>query len=340
MAALFFVFYLLLPAACLIGVRKRRPSDSLDHELSEELRGLGMLLIVMAHAVKSTDNYATFFFFVSAILGVGACFLLSGYGLYKSLKAKTGYLDHFLAKKFSRVLIPFVLLFLLSLFFDWIHGDELRLRDILLNFVTLRFEGSLLWYLKIQLLLYVFFFLAFRFFSGSRAIAAVFVLTVSYIVISACCGLKSYWYNTCLFFPLGVLLARYDYAVLPVITKKTCVAVSSIIFVLLFCFIFFFGRLNLEYLIDTAYILTFLAAAVGFFSYWRGSRVLSFFGKRSMEVYLIHTLLLKRDLFGIFSPEKAWTYLLLLGATALAGWLLFPIDNWLAKKLLPERKAL
>ena len=81
MLSLIIVFYFVIPAICLIGVEKKPISALLiEKDTAIELRGLSMLLIILAHAVGTDSNYATFFFYVSAILGVGMCFLLSGYG--------------------------------------------------------------------------------------------------------------------------------------------------------------------------------------------------------------------------------------------------------------------
>ncbi len=329
--------YVFLPALCLFGVRKKAADNTLSKDITTEIRGIGMLLIVLAHAVEQRDDTAAFFFYVSAVLGVGACFFVSGYGLYKSFASKKDYLDRFLLSKFSRVLVPYFLLFIISLIFRIVLKDSISLKDVFLELITLRMDGLLLWYLKIQLLLYVFFFLSFRFFSEKK-IVALFVFTIIYIIIAWKSGLTAYWYNTCLFFLLGVVFAKYEKKLLPVITSKFGTLVSLGTFLFLFLVIFFFGRLNIEFIIDFFYIFSFVAFILSLLSFFSGSKVLSFSGKYSMEIYLIHLLLLRRSMFGLFSSDKLWSYLLLLAATAFFSWFLYPVDNRIIDKLLRRKR--
>ena len=333
MAQSFLALYLVLPALFLIGIKKRNTSDRIITDTSLELRGLGMVLIVLAHAVGDHPDNATFFFYVSAILGVGACFLLSGYGLYKSYQSKEGYMRRFLVPKFSRVLIPYLLLLLID------HGvtaavtGNFQIRTVLSDLITLQINTHLLWYIKVQLLLYLFFYFGFRFLEEKKAVLCVFVLTALFIAIAVMAGLQAYWYNTCLFFPLGIILAKFDRKLIPLIINWKGIALSAISFGFIFLVIFFFGRMQIAFLIDTAYILSFLSLMIGLFSRWGGSKVLSFLGKRSLEVYLVHVILLGYSPYGMFSHENAWSYLLLLILTAAIGYLLFPIDNTLSRKL-------
>lgn len=332
MVLLFLFFYCFLPGVSIIGLRKHDYSSQLRKDTTTELRGLGMLLIILAHAVGTYINNITFFFYVSAVLGVGSCFFLSGYGLYKSFLTKERYLDRFLVFKFARILIPFTVLFILTVTYSLLTG-KFNLSQKIIELFTLRIDELLLWYLKIQLLLYLFFYLSFRFLS-KRAIIGVFVLTIVYILVAWTAGLVSYWYNSCIFFPFGILIAKYDQKIIPLLYNKLCVLISFFVFILIFLLIFFFGRMGIEYIINTVYIISFIALMLFFFNRWTGSIVLSFFGKCSMEVYLIHLLLLKYNLFGLFSPDKVISYILLLGITAITSWMLFVADNRIAKLLI------
>ena len=323
----------MLPISFLPGVKKRNVSDHIITDTSTELRGLGMALIVLAHAVGSNSNTATFFFYVSAILGVGACFLLSGYGLYKSYHTKEGYMDHFLIPKFSRVLIPYLILLVVDHVITAVLTGSFQIRSLFIELLSLKINTHLLWYIKVQLLLYLFFYVGFRFLDEKKAILCVFVLTALFIAIAIIAGLQIYWYNTCLFFPLGIILAKFDRKLIPLIVSWKGIILSSLSFGFVFLTIFFFGKLHMAFLVDTVYILSFLILSIGLFSRWGGSKVFAFLGKRSMEVYLVHVILLGFNLFGIFSHENAWSYLLLLIITAVISYLLFPIDNALAKRL-------
>ena len=315
MAQYFITLYLLLPISFLPGFKKRNVTDHISSDTSTELRGLGMALIVLAHAVGNNSNTATFFFYVSAILGVGACFLLSGYGLYKSYHTKEGYMDHFLIPKFSRVLIPYLILLVVDHVITAVLTGSFQIRSLFIELLSLKINTHLLWYIKVQLLLYLFFYVGFRFLDEKKAILCVFVLTALFIAIAIIAGLQIYWYNTCLFFPLGIILAKFDRKLIPLIVSWKGIILSSLSFVFVFLVIFFFGRMQIELLIDTFYILSFLSLMVGLFSRWGGSFVLTLMGKLSMELYLVHVLFIGRNPWNLYSPQKVWTYLLLLSVS-------------------------
>lgn len=320
--------YIIPTLLSLFFIKKQENKNLLSKDATLSIRGIGMLLIVFAHAIEGTVNTYTFFIYVSAILGVSSCFLVSGYGLYLSFEKKENYFKGFLFQKFFRLLIPYLIFFVISIIYKFITKQGVDISSIGYELLTLQLDGLLLWYLKIQLLLYLFFYISFKFIKNKNiSIALLIVLTVTYYTIAWQFELKSYWYNTCLFFPIGILLARFKECILPLIKKWYIMVLSGLICLITFIVIYLFGRMNLDFLIDNIYMISYNVFIIGLFLNISNSYFLKIFGKYSMEIYLSHLLLLNWDLFGIFDSNNGFTYLLLLIVTVIFSVPVFIISN-------------
>ena len=313
--------YLIVPLCCLWGVSLyREQTTSLSQDITLSIRGVGMLLIVFVHAIENYINPQTYFIYVSGVLGVAACFLVSGYGLHKSFVRKEHYLKGFLQTKALRMLLPYGVLYLAYLLFSRFSGDTPSFSVIAGELLTLRMDGLLLWYLKVQLLCYGIFYLCYRFIPGSKTrMAAVFGGIGLWMLLAMALDLGATWYNTCLFFPLGLLLAEYEKPVLRLLKKPAAILVNGGATVMLFAVIYFFGRFGLDLMYDWVYMLVFNAALIGMLLHIRGSRLLNLLGKYSMEVYLLHVLLLKENPLSLFHADAGISYLLIAAISLLTA---------------------
>ena len=127
----------------------------------EPLKGLLALMVIFCHIVPyvkfgvlgELGNYGP--------IAVGMFFFISGYGLLKSLLCKDGYLQHFLSKRFSKLIPPITIVTLcfISLETEW---EREKLVDIL----SLLAEGNTLtpyaWYVYVILLYYILFYIIFK----------------------------------------------------------------------------------------------------------------------------------------------------------------------------------
>lgn len=323
------VLYLIVPLLCLWGVLFRKDeTDALAQDITLSIRGIGMLLIVFVHAIEGYLNLQTYFIYVSGVLGVAACFLVSGYGLHKSFLRKENYLKGFLQTKALRMLLPYAVLYIVYLVFSLFAGDAPTLSTIGNELITLQLDGLLLWYLKVQLLCYVIFYLCYRFIPGSKArMAAVFGGIVLWMILAMALDFGVSWYNTCLFFPVGLLLAEYEKPVLRLLRKPVSILVNTGATVMLFAVIYLFGRFGLDLMYDWVYMLVFNAALIGMLMHLRGSRLLNAFGKYSMEIYLLHLLLLRENPFALFHADDGVSYLLIVVLSLAAAVPLYRICN-------------
>lgn len=321
------VLYVIIPIICLIGAKKRKSIDDfLDKDATLAMRGVGMLFIVYTH--KAAENICpdTYFYYVSGVIGVGICFLVSGYGLHISYKKKNDYLKGFWLPKVLRLLLPFLIAFIIFWLLKMAQGNECQALEVFKSLITFRIPGTTLWYLKIQMLMYVTFYFAYRFaIKPWKKILGVFFVAIIYMIIAALCGLEQFWFNTCLFFPIGLLLAEYQEKLLPIIRKKLPFIISIIIFASIYGMLYFFGRMNMALLIDTVYMLCFCMILLWIGQYFTRFRVLEIIGKYSIEVYLLH-IVLGGSWFDATNP---FAYILIPLICVLIG---MPI-HWLSEKI-------
>lgn len=329
------VIYIVVPVLCLLGVHRRKSVESiLTKDATLAMRGLGMMFIVFTHMAAEFICISTYFFWVSGAIGVAICFLVSGYGLHVSNKRKDNYLCGFWLPKILRLLIPFVLALILYWLRLHLEGRTMSIQTFLGSLFTITFPGTTLWYLKIQFLMYAVFFFTYRYLKGTkRRIVGVFAATAAYILIAAAAGMELFWYNTCLFFPLGLVLAEYQDHILPVLRKNRIALLAGAVFVFLYAVLYFFGRLGLDFLFDSVYMLFFCVLLLWLVQHFSGFWVLEILGKYSIEVYLLHIVI-----GGIFPSDEPASYILTPVVSVLLGIPVQWASGKIAGYLLNHRK--
>ena len=119
---------------------------------------------------------------------------------------------------------------------------------------------------------------------------------------------ETFWYKTCLFFPLGVWFSTVDFSFLPLLRKKTTCIIFAFISFFMFAIIYFKGRMGMELLVDGIYMYAFGLFLVGLSPFFEESLLLGWIGKNSLEVYLLHCLVLR--MAGTYFPgTQAVSYL-------------------------------
>lgn len=311
------ILYLAIPLICLLGVRRRTGKENiLDRDATLAMRGLGMLLIIYTHLSQRNLCAETYFFYLSGVVGVAICFFVSGYGLHISYKTKNNYLAGYWFPKIMRLALPFWMTLVLSWVIAFACGETVTLSSIAESLLTVTLPGATLWYLKIQLLMYAIFYCAYRFAADMRLkLAAVFLAAAVYFVLAAVVGLEMFWYNSCLFFPLGLLFAEYQQRLLPIVRSKWFLIITGSACAGIYGILYFFGRLNMDLLIDNAYMLCSCAVLLWAVQTFTGLRALEILGKYSIEVYLLH-IIIRGQWFAATNP---YAYILTPLACVLIG---------------------
>lgn len=144
-------------------------------------------------------------------LSVACFFFLSGYGLYASYQIKGRYyIKTFCRKKiipFYEVMCLFIAIYFLA---NTIYGQNISIW-VLIKYLT--FGGTIIgngWYLQVQLVLYLLFYITFRYAKEDRAIPCIIGECMSMCIILYLCGFESTWYEGIMAFPLGMVWCRYQ----------------------------------------------------------------------------------------------------------------------------------
>lgn len=262
---------------------------------TDKLRGIAIMLIIFCHyfqKVHTTEAFSKLVYSSLGAIGVGIFFMLSGYGLMTSKMKKVNYTKGFLKNKLLRIYsVCFIGYILVSIIF--LISKTPFNNNIFLEFITFSLPNTLMWYLKVQVGMYVLFWIASIILKNkSNKSFAITILVVCIIYMAVCfiTDVQFVWYENTLFFPAGIFLAMYKDKVYSFMSKRYTLSliVSILAFIVgVISALMFFetkkGPFELIYIFG--FIVLLFTASVKISG---NSRILDFFGKYSLELYISH----------------------------------------------------
>ena len=299
---------------------------------------IGIIFHHLSQWVTTGEEFSNFGYMGTYIVSV--FFFLSGYGLYVQNGRKENYLDNFLVKRLSKVLIPFIVISSIYLIYRRMNGQVLSS----VYFIDLFKKGSTViyngWFVDIIILMYIFFYISFTVFSNKKiAILVNTVFIIFYIVLAIKLEYGFWWYDSSLPFVLGLIWAKNKKYIDEILNKYYFIILVCITG-LLFTFhqySFILKKLNLvdSYSYALAANIDNIIFTIFFVLTMRkidfsNSRLL-FLGKISFELYMIHGLVM--SIFGKYFVtsrlnDVIFTILVLIVSISLA-WLI----NLIIKKI-------
>ena len=187
-------------------------ADYASRDQSRAINGICIVLILFSHTfAKVAPNgvfdqlYAPMRVFLGQFVVVPFLFY-SGYGMMESLTKKEGYLKTFPKKRFLKIAVQFAIITVVYMLMHLCLQSKYSIPHMLLSFVGITSIGNGGWYM-----LSIFFFYAaiLVWFSicKHRKVLAVFLVTGSIVALMAVevlLKLPSYYYNTVIFFAVGM----------------------------------------------------------------------------------------------------------------------------------------
>lgn len=152
-------------------------------------------------------------------LMVGIFFFASGFGLFKSVKSKDGYLKNFFKKRF----LPLIYFYLVT--------------NIIVFLVT-KHLSTYTWFVYAIAISYIGFFLAFRFIKNDH-IAIIFtaIVSIAYVyVVDFIIGFETFWFNSSLVFVIGIIFAKYEKTLMELFKKYYWVVLILLVVAFVFAF--------------------------------------------------------------------------------------------------------
>lgn len=320
--------------------------EYLNVKSTSGLRGFLAIGIIFHHLsqwVTSGDEFSNFSYMGTYIVSI--FFFLSAYGLYFQNENKKNYLDNFLVKRLSKILVPFFSISLIYMFYRFLNGQLMDL-DFFANLFkkgsTIIYNG---WFVDIIILMYIFFLYRLNF----SKISSFLLLSIQYLLIGYIClaiklGYGFWWYNSVFPFIIGLIWAKNKEKIDGVLDRHYFI-VLFLVTVLLFIshqynILLRYVHLedsysyalaaNLDNIIFTIYFIIVFLKKINFSNIY-----LILIGSISFELYMIHGLvisMLGKTLVSSRINDVIFTFFVLVLSLILA-WIINKLVNRITKKV-------
>lgn len=273
------------------------PKTSINKNTSLALKGTFAMVILLHHFTTILDftlPHCGWLKYVAFPL-VGAFFFLSGYGLTYGLMHKDNYLKGFIPKRFSKVLVPFVI----------VAGVATAVFSLVSRHFVNAFSIHIVqqfWFVYVILGAYLLFYLAFK---RCRLYTGAAIILAASIVYSAVCMLllpeRDEMFASAIAFPLGIIFKALESKFVAYFQKKhtiKCICLFLVFFAV-FGFRLFLAYKGIHSLILHTLLRNLVTALFVFFigvfaqKAVINNRLLLRLGACSYEIYIIHPVLIK-----------------------------------------------
>lgn len=170
----------------------------------------------------------------------------SGYGILESYKNKPTYKDTFFKKRFLKTLLHFDIAVLLFVVLAIVLDKEYTFGQYALSFTGWESIGNSNWFVFDILAIYLFSNLCFILFPVSKEkqiVWTMYVLASALLIVLYVTKHSSYWYDTILAFPTGMLYSLYRNKIEIALKEKRNYYFSLTILIIVFCILYFKFRL-------------------------------------------------------------------------------------------------
>ncbi len=203
--------------------------DYLSKEKTAAINGLFTLLVFMRHVLGyvtisgSLDTaYQSFDRFLSQAV-VSTFLFYSGFGILESIKKKKlKYVREIPLKRFFKVFYHMEIAILIFLIVGLCLKKQFSVKQILLSFVFWDSLGNSNWYIFAILALYLIVFISFLIARGNEYIGTALVcgMSVLYVYALMRAGKSTWWYNTVILYPMGMIYSLFKEKIEKVIMKN------------------------------------------------------------------------------------------------------------------------
>jgi peptidoglycan/LPS O-acetylase OafA/YrhL len=352
------IFSSLLLVSILVSIRFRKAEAPLSQNVSQELKGVAILLVVISHIgyFLASDTRFLFPLSIAAGVGVNMFLLLSGYGLtISSSKSNDGILQNY-RRRLGKLYVPMWISVLIFVILDFFLIKKSYSWQYLFNtaigyFPGLNLYGDLnspLWYFT--LIIFYYLILPLVFFKKYPWISAIIIYLASYLIVSdppsLITGVAHMYKIHLIAFPLGIILAwllgkTWTINLIDKI-KSSSNWLIRILLVLVASAIAIYtavhSNIGLGIKEELTSIITVLSLLLVFIIKKISFRTLYWIGFFSYEIYLLHwPIMYRHDFLYKFMPSWLATALYFVVLIAFA-WLLQRITELILKRKTAEIK--
>lgn len=275
--------------------------DYLSRNTTNSLKGILALMVLLCHIHGRTQIFSASIlgtlFTAFGYLAVSGFFFLSGYGLYEQYKTKENYIIGFTKNRILPYYITYCVVIAIYFLRNLLIQHNINWIKVAQSF----FWGATIvdngWYLQTQLILYIAFYLVFRFFKKNK-IVWLGAMVCIYIIVCAILKFPTTWYESVLCFLLGTIFSKYSDNIKTFLSKKFYSLIAFVVIFTVFVIALFFGNKNV--LPETVRVavkmlssLLFVVLMVVTLTRIRiNNCVTKFLGDISLEIYVLQGLFL------------------------------------------------
>ncbi len=321
-------------------------SDYLSKERTTAINGIFVLIVFLSHASTyiTPDGpldaaYLTLKGYLRQMI-VATFLFYSGFGMMESIQKKgLSYVKSIPGKRFLKVLLHMEIAVALFLLTNIALGKSYGLKKTLLAFTFWESIGNSNWYIFAILGLYLIVFLSFLCCKANKYVGAALttVLSVGFVYALIRAGKDTWWYNTIILYPTGMLYSLFKEKIEKVVMKNdlayfSCAGVLLIAYYL--CFLRRDTGIEFYSLWGIGFILLLVMLTMKLHI---NNRILQWFGSHVFSVYILQRIpmIIFREL-GMTDHRYAFITLSFLATLVLA--VLFDAAMEKLDTLLFERK--
>ena len=299
MFLIFIIFIMLLLNVDFYGKRFNRNYLSKDNTTT--INGFFIIMVFFSHFqqyILVMSSYDLYFYKIIGYIGqlmVTTFFFFSGYGIYESVKKKgENYIKNFFNNRFVPTYINWSIILIVYVVLNIIMGGgktTLSYTKIILSFIGWDSIGNSNWYMFDIFILYLFFIIVFNAFKkNSIRIISFTLLTIIFILLLSVFK-DSYWYNTLLCFPFGIIYSYFKEKLDGMINNNRNYLIALLIILLLFVASYLFIRVfNNDILYNIVACSFVLLIVMVLMKFKLKSCILHWFGKNLFWIYIIQRI--------------------------------------------------
>lgn len=272
--------------------------DSFNVAQTRALKGLFAIYVIFHHlCTYIADYFPSFYAFkYLGFLMVGGFFLISGYGLMHGVMNRQNYLHSFFRNRIVAILIPYYIINIFYIYANYVS------KALTTKYVILSLFGFNLWYVMAITILYIGFYLCFRFMDKKYGVWCISIFVYLYIQVMYILfaymdkpAFGYWWYNSVISFAIGIWYCYAKEKIDRFLKKHYKPALGVLVAVIIPTYLFTCLHFNdyvpflltAEILCATAFAITVIMLSM---KVKIGNPILNLCGDLSFELYLSHAI--------------------------------------------------
>lgn len=248
LSGIFFLSIALIAVSSFLGSRQKAGIKAvyLPKSRTEMIKGIAAIAVVFSHIASYSKGAAPsgllrYYNLLCASLGgigVNLFFFISGYGNYFSVLHNKEHRIKWLWKRCATLLIIYVICHFVVLGVLYAGGYRTAVKGGIINeFLHLTIPYSSVWYVKIQLLAYVFLILASLLRERSHQTIAITILCLLSSILLFSLGLDEKWWKSTLCFAAGVFAGAYKFKIERIVSSHKSLVLIGCVLLLPFSYV-------------------------------------------------------------------------------------------------------